>query len=110
MENKIRLLGVHPVAAEQPCHMIEIQLAAGVINEFDWMEVTQAVDELPQGNWQVAYDEQVVEETNEQTRYVFFFHYLDLKKPLRTSLGEISLPDETPPPQHLQGITYFPVD
>jgi hypothetical protein len=37
---------------------------------------------------------------------VFFFHYLDLKKPIITPAGSLSLPKPTKQPAHLNDIEY----
>ena len=74
--------------------------------DFDFGEVTQEVDGQPKMNWQVSYDERVIEESEGNARYAFFFHYLDLKKPLLTSSGSITLPEPTKAPAHLKSFVY----
>ena len=109
MRPEIRILGVHPVEAAEPCHLIEITVKdpGGI---FDWIEVTQENPDQPRGNWQAAYDEQLLEEREGQSRYAFFFHYLDFSRPLLTSFGEIELPAATAMPPHLMGVEYYPPD
>jgi hypothetical protein len=109
MEPEISVLGVHPVEASEPCHLIEISVTDPV-GRFHWNDVTQEYPDQPRSNWQTAYDEQVLEETSDQARYVFFFHYLDFSRPLITSFGEIQLPEPTPLPTHLRNIDYHPPD
>jgi hypothetical protein len=72
--------------------------------EFDWSDITQVVDGQPRSNWQVPYDEQPVD--REAGRWAFFLHFVDLKKALSTPLGELSLPEPTACPQHLESIKY----
>src|SRR6516225_774234 len=86
MATTLKIIGVHPVEAEEPVHLIEL-LVEGDVGEFDIGEVTQEIKGKPKSEWQVAYDERLIEEWEEKTRYAFFFHYLDLKKPLLTSSG-----------------------
>jgi hypothetical protein len=105
MAAKLTILGVHPVAADEPCHIVEI-LLEGTNDEFDFGDVTQEIADQPRANWQVAYDEQLLEKSDRKSRYAFFFHYLDLGKPLRTPLGLVALPPVTRMPTHLKSIKY----
>jgi hypothetical protein len=66
----------------------------------------QEVAGQPKSNWQVPYDERMLEESDGRIRYAFFFHYLDLKKPLVTPAGSLPLPMPTHQPAHLKGINY----
>jgi len=91
------------VEAPEPCHLIEAELVG--VDDFDWGEVTQEDSTQPQANWQVAYDEQPLDER--RCRWVFFFHYLDFDKPLLTPEGPIDVPAPTPRPEHLWAVEYF---
>jgi len=105
MTARIVVLGVHPVEADEPCHLIEI-MVEGVENRFDLGEITQEDPIQTRKNWQVPYDERLLEESAGQARYAFFFHYLDLGRPLMTPFGRIPLPGPTQIPPHLLGIRY----
>jgi hypothetical protein len=94
--------GLHPIEAPGPCYLFEVGLSDP--NSFDWGSVTQEISGQPSSNWQVAWDERQLDET----RWAFFFHYLDLTKPLLTSRGTIQLPDPTPLPTRLEMIKYEP--
>ena len=107
MNSRFEVIGVYPIDAPEPCHLIEV-LLSGDDNSFDWGEVTQEDPTQPKYNWQVAYDEQLVEENKGESRYVFFFHYLDFSKPLITPFGEINLPKPTALPARLADIEYYP--
>jgi len=107
MAEKLTVLGVHPVTSEEPCHLIEIAVL-GLEKELDFGQITQEADGQPRDNWQVPYDEQVLEEARGKARYAFFFHYLDLAKPLLTPFGPQQLPKPTKMPNHLKGIKYDP--
>jgi hypothetical protein len=105
MALKLSILGVHPVKAEEPCHLIEIAVE-GPTETLDFGQITQEQEGQPSMNWQVPYDEQIIEESDGIVRYAFFFHYLNLAKPLQTPCGPIMLPKPTKIPKHLNGIEY----
>jgi hypothetical protein len=105
MTNAARIIGTHPVPADEPVHLIEIELS-GDSREFNFGEVTQELPTQPRENWQVAYYEQEVGRDGNRVRFAFFFHYLDLEKPLLTPFGAVRLPAESRVPQHLQCMRY----
>ncbi|MBM4463240.1 MAG: hypothetical protein FJ012_07870 [Chloroflexi bacterium] len=74
--------------------------------EFDWSTITQEEKGQPRENWQVPYDERQLDDSG--CHWVFFFHYLNLEKPLLTPFGKIPLPIPQEMPSHLDGITYEP--
>lgn len=96
------ICGVHELHVSEPCYLIEAELSDS--ENFDWGKVTQEVPDLPQSNWQVPWDERPL--YKDKQRWVFFFHYLDLTKPLLTPYGSIPLPLPTPLPEHLTSIEY----
>ena len=100
-----KIIGAHPVKADEPVFQIEL-LIQGDINEFDIGDITQEIFGQPKSDWQVPYDERIIEASPQNVRYAFFFHYLDFNKPLLTPAGEIPLPNATKRPAHLQGIEY----
>ena len=83
---QIRILGVHPIKADEPVHSIEL-VVEGSVEDFDFGEVTQEVAGESRDNWQVPYDERLLERSEGRLRYSFFFHYLDLQKTLTTPIG-----------------------
>lgn len=54
-----RVLGVHPVEAAQPVHLLELALDSAD-PELDWSSVTQRLAGIDRSRWQAAYDEQPV--------------------------------------------------
>ena len=94
--------GVHEVDAPEPCHLIEAELADGT--NFDWGAFTQEVAGEPQSNWQVPWDERPLDD--DKHHWAFFFHYLDLSKPLLTPSGPVTLPAPSGLPEHLASIEY----
>jgi len=105
MANSVRVVGIHPVPADEPVHLIEIELA-GEVDQFDFGEVTQELPDQPQSNWQTAYDEREIAGDGDRVRFAFFFHYLDLDRPLSTSFGPVNLPAESPRTSHLRDVEY----
>jgi hypothetical protein len=105
MTTQVKIIGVHPVEADEPVHLIEL-LVEGDADTFDIGEVFQEVAGQPKSNWQAPYNERVLEERDGKIRYAFFFHYLDFQKPLLTPAGSVPLPKPTKKPAHLKDIMY----
>lgn len=99
----MKIVGVHPIVGSQPCCLTEVEIGDGS-GAFDRGAVTQEDTTIPRGNWQVAYDETRL--NDEATRWAFFFHYLDLSKPLRISVGSLAIPAPSPLPEHLRHLRY----
>src|SRR5260370_39982250 len=103
---RVKIAGVYAIEADEPVHLIEISIEGGDVDGFDFGEVTQEIPDTPKMNWQVPYDEQVISESDRKARVVFFFHYLDLNKPLLTPAGALALPPPKKIPPRLRGIVY----
>src|SRR5262245_18267736 len=107
---RVEVLGVHPVeSAEEPYRLVELEVAGE--GEFQMGAITQPQSRAPVSDWQVPYDEhQLAADGGQWTpinvgsliqvrgavRLAFFFHYLALEEPLRTSAGSVPLPVVTP--------------
>lgn len=100
-----RIVGVYPIKANQPVHLVEL-LIDGSGDAFAFDEVTQEQPNRSQTDWQVAYDERLIEEVDGKARFVFFFHYLDFTRPLVTPVGPLPLPRPKPLPARLRSIRY----
>ena len=72
--------------------------------EIDWSAVTQPLADEPSSNWQVPFDERP--SGAESGRWSFFFHFLDVNRPLQSEVGDLTLPAPTPIPDHLQSVVY----
>lgn len=117
---RIEILGVHPVEAEEPCHLIEL-VAHDSDLETLVAEITQEVPGEPRDNWQAAYDEHYLDRSGHEVltphyaaqvppgrdaRVAFYFHYLDLDRPLLTPAGPLSIPRPTVRPERLAFMVY----
>lgn len=102
---EIEVVGVHRIEADEPCHLVEVVIR-GVSGDVNFGEFTQADESLSRIDWQVPYDERVLAHDDEEVTAAFFFHYLDLSRPLVTPFGSVALPSESPVPAHLAAIQY----
>lgn len=102
----ITLAAVHPINASEPVWLVQAQISSP-FGEIDWGSITQSDPEKDESFWQVAYDEQLllISGSGDQT-VIFFFHYLDVGRPLESSYGPLSLPEPTPLPAHLRFVRY----
>jgi hypothetical protein len=119
--SKAKVVGVHPVEADQPCHLIELVISAPD-RDFNVDDITQLDEDVEKDLWQAAYDERFLDADSleplrigsferpdcNEYRLAFFFHHLDLGKPLESSFGSLALPDPSPRPEHLAFIDYGP--
>jgi hypothetical protein len=122
----IEVIGVYPVEAEEPLHLIEVQ--------FHDMQSRAALDGITQewpgrerSHWQVPYLEHILDASGDQVivdwertdkgpedwkgdvRVVFYFHYLNFDRPLLSPCGELQVPRPVPLPLRLSNkITYIP--
>jgi hypothetical protein len=122
---RIEIIGVYPVKeAREPCCLIEA-LISDFRGDLDMAEFTQEVPGQPRENWQVPWDEYLLDEEgvsgesapfpgplniSGSQRVAFFFHYLDFSRPLITPIGEVRLPKATKRPDRLNFIHYEPPD
>jgi hypothetical protein len=119
----VEVVGVHPIKAREPVYLIEMEIhSANAV--FDIGKVVQEDESQPQSNWQVPYSEHLLNEDGTKIladdyqiltkpellkgsfRIAFFFHYLDIKKPLVTQFGPVSLPAVTALPKRLKIVKY----
>jgi hypothetical protein len=83
--------------------LIEIQIQPADA-ELDWSKITQPIDGLDRSSWQVPYDERPIDQPT--GRWAFFLHFVDLKRPVSTPLGERMFCPPTPIPPHLTSVKY----
>jgi hypothetical protein len=101
----ILIRGVYEIDAPEPCFLLEIEFDEPP-QDFDWGGITQELAGQPRDNWQVPRNERPL--NKDETRWIFFFHYLDLAKPLLTPHGPKILPPISPLPNRLSHTEYDP--
>jgi hypothetical protein len=118
---KIEIIGVYPVRANEPCHLVELWVRE-LYGDLPMCEFTQELADRPRDNWQAPYDERVldvdgtsqvserfpqsIDSDGNDVRLAFFFHYLDSSKPLLTPSGPVQIPSETKRPSRLKFFKY----
>ena len=107
MDGQLRIVGVHAVDAPVPCCLVELAVARS-LEPLDFGAISQELSGQPRANWQVPWDERLLAQTADESRWAFFFHNLDCTRPMLTPAGQVDVPVPTPVPDHLQGISYEP--
>jgi hypothetical protein len=118
---RIEIVGVYPLEAPEPCHLVEV-LIRDHADPLDVGTFTQELPGEPRSNWQVPWDERAlsadgtsdlagrfprrIESDGAPLRLAFFFHYLDIDRPLLTPAGDLPLPPGRPRPDRLAFMTY----
>ena len=118
------LKGVYSIEDSPDVHLIEMMFEQAPEN-VDVGQITQEVTGISKDSWQAPWDEWYLDDSGENvvserftvpegrstTRLVFYFHYLNLAKPLLTEFGPLILPKPTILPDRLKRIiTYEPPD
>jgi hypothetical protein len=117
----MRVLGVHPVEDVDGCYLIEA-VVSDATSQPDFGLVTQPRDGHDRPDWQVAYDERLldsegrslqadlfvtrIDDWPSEARVAFFFHDLDVGRPLSTPFGEVTLPSPSDRPTRLAVVAY----
>jgi len=120
----VEIHGIHPVAAPESVHLIEIQIH-DFTGTVDLGQITQTVSSIPYIGNQVPWlphklstdglsGEELSEiepvEVESNCRLAFFLHFLNTSMPLETQFGPTPLPVETMLPNRLSFIKFRPVD
>lgn len=114
----VEVIGVSEQAA---CFLVEIVID-GSAEVPDFSRFTQPLTGHPSSDWQVAYNEQLLDDAGgrvvtdlflrrpagwpEHARVVFYFHLLDIHRPLNTPFGEVTLPPPSDAPPRLSFLRY----
>ena len=117
MAGTIQLVGVYPVDTVDPVHLVEV-IVTDPFDDVDWASFTQDPLDIVTAdgdgteeteNESGAHLPQPVEDLGSgQTRVVFFFHGLDVSRPLLSPFGPLLLPAPTNRPGRLAAIGYGP--
>ncbi len=105
MARNAEVLGIYPVQAPEPCHLIEMLLTGWDVRTFV-NGVTQPDPSTAQDNWQVPWDERVLSSEDGTAIVAFFFHYLDVNAPLITPAGALTIPATEELPERLLLLRY----
>lgn len=105
MPDRVRIVGLHPVEGHPEVHLVELEITNPPFR-FDFCDLTQEDPTQPPENWQLPYDDRCLELSPDKERYGFFFHHLNLTRPLNAPFGQMELPAVTPMPDHLKKIGY----
>lgn len=117
----VEVIGVHPVPDTPLCFLVEAVIE-GSSDVPDFGQFTQPLPDRPRSDWQVAYDERLLDDMGERVlsdvfhrrsatwperaRVVFYFHFLDVDRPLVTQFGEVRLPPPSEAPARLSFLSY----
>lgn len=118
------LVGIYKIEGADSVNLIEL-LFEEEINDFNPGEITQEIRNQDKLNWQTAYDVKYLNLSGTKLigddfnkpkellsfRVVFFFHYLDISKPMISQYGQINLTKVKELPERLERlIEYREVD
>ena len=119
--DQLQVIGVHPVEeAPDPCYLVELRVGPE-LPPLDLTAVTQPDSGLPGSGWQAPVDPHLLDADGNSgqpleedaarpvptpARLAFFFHFLQLDRPLLTPLGPLQLPVPTPRPARLAFLRY----
>jgi hypothetical protein len=112
----MNLVGVYRVTNHTDVHLVELYFDKSP-QKVDVGSITQEISGEPQANWQVPWSEMYLDKNGERiigdwfnapikfnyTRLLFYFHQLNLSKPLLTGDGPLVLNDPTELPSRLLG-------
>lgn len=115
MAGTIEVVGVYPVDTVEPVHLVEV-IVTDPFDEVEWTAFSQPapVLETSEGDEPVEHEaaahlaEPVEDLPGGRTRVAFFYHALDLSRPLSSPFGDLVLPTATTRPGRLSAITYGP--
>jgi hypothetical protein len=116
----IELIGIYRVDNFDDVHLIEIN-ANVPADKLDVGEITQEVDGLSSGSWQTPWHEKYLDDKGQNiigdfssvpvdtssTRLLFYFHFLNFDKGIKTQFGEIKLNKPTTLPDRLSGLVKY---
>ena len=118
---EMRIVGLHPVDGVDGCYLIE-SIISDATTQPKFGSITQRDQSLDPSNWQVPYDEKLLDDEGEsiiadlfltnvedwpdRARVTFFLHSLDVAQPLATPYGDAQLPAPSARPTRLEMLAY----
>ena len=127
MKSKLEIIGLYPVLTNTNVHLIEINIRDSQ-SAIDWTKFTQSNLFQPVSNWQVPWDEKILNQDGTEViadsyeisrnpelckgdvRIVFFLHSINFLTLLITPYGNMKLPKVTELPERLKFIEYIEPD
>jgi hypothetical protein len=120
-EPEMTVVGLHPVDGAEGCYLIE-SIISDATTQPDFGRITQRGQSLDPSNWQVPYDEKLLDDEGQsviadlfltkveawprRARVSFFLHNLDAAQPLATPYGDAQLPPPSARPTRLAMLVY----
>ena len=119
---RLLIIGIYPVESVNDCFLVECSVV-GATERPNFGAITQT-SSRERSDWQVAYDEKLLDEAGSRVvadllqhsdvlwpqlaRVTFFFHHLDVDRPLVTPFGTVALPSPSRRPLRLDAVSYDP--
>jgi hypothetical protein len=114
------LNGIYSLENLPDVHLIELSIDQSP-EKVDVGAITQELEETSSGSLQSPWDEKYLDadgtkvigdwadipKGQSHTRLLFFFHFLNLQKPLMTQFGPLTLTTPTPIPDRLNGLVHY---
>lgn len=112
----IELIGIYIITETPDAHLVELIFDCPP-DKVEIEQITQEIEGEPKDNWQSPWNGKYLDDKGERiigdgfsiperetkTRLIFFFHYLDISRPLLTQEGELKLISPNPLPDRLKG-------
>jgi hypothetical protein len=117
MAGTIQLIGVYPINTVEPVHLVEV-LVTDAFDDVEWEAFTQesSADLVTDVDGSEDADAESTSHAprsieilaDGRTRVAFFFHALDVTRPLLSPFGPLTLPAPTRRPTRLATVVYGP--
>ena len=114
------IIGIYEVEGDRDVHLIEMTIDEPP-DKVDLGQITQEIAGIDHLDWQSPWDEKYLNAPGDnvigefmdipanesKTRVVFFFHYLDFSKPLKTQFGQVELIKPTIMPERIKKLVKY---
>jgi hypothetical protein len=116
----LNLNGIYKIENVKNVYIVELE-SKEEIDNLEISQITQVIDGEERMNWQSPYDEKYLNSSNEiigdwidipksirqGEKIIFFFHELNLKKPIRTQFGDLETSNITEVPKWVSEIMEY---